>query len=78
MPNKKRCRPRKIPLPIEVVHRTPTEPDEARIEGIAANKFDVEDELVDMHVNPYYAESAHYGRNADDPQGGVGLNFGDW
>jgi hypothetical protein len=78
MPNKRRGRPKKQSSEPSNDSLTPTEPDTARIEGIPPNRFDVEDELTDMMVDPFYAESAHYGRNADDPQGGIGLNFGDW
>jgi hypothetical protein len=56
----------------------PPEPDELVGRGVAPSRTDMEEELSDMHIDPFYAETAYYGRNADDPQGGIGLNFGDW
>ena len=79
----KRGRPRKVkPVeePVEVNNPTP-EPEEVRIEGIAPSDLDVLDELEYLggrESDPYYEETARFGRNADDAQGGVGLNFGDW
>jgi GH25 family lysozyme M1 (1,4-beta-N-acetylmuramidase) len=78
----KRGRPKKIkPVETETVQvNTPGEntPDEVSIEGIAPSRYDVEDEAEFLEVNPYFEETARYGRNADDAMGGVGLNFGDW
>lgn len=79
----KRGRPRKIKPEEEstpAVEET-TQPEEVRIRGISPGKLDIEDEmdyLGGVDSDPYYEESARYGRNADDAMGGVGLNFGDW
>jgi len=71
----KRGRPRKIKIEEP---ETSSFPEEVSIEGIKPNSFDVEDELESMNVDPYYEDSAKYGRHSDDPMGGIGLNFGDW
>lgn len=80
----KRGRPKKVkPVeePVAVNEETTHEPEEVRIEGIAPGELDILDELDYLggrESDPYYEESARYGRNADDAMGGVGLNFGDW
>ena len=78
----KRGRPRKIkPAEVEAVQvNAPVENDldEVSIEGIAPNRYDIEDEVELLEVDPYFEESARFGRNADDAAGGIGLNFGDW
>jgi len=89
IPPRKRGRPRKIieapPRRIvtedleDIVVVNPN--DEITIGGIAPGRIDVEEEfeaLGGRGVDPYYEESARFGRNGDDPMGGVGLNFGDW
>jgi hypothetical protein len=52
-----------------------------KIEGIPAGQLDIDDEMGYVggtESDPFYSESDRYGRNPDDPAGGVGLNFGDW
>lgn len=83
----KRGRPKKIVEPVrrivdEKLDDIVVNPnDEIVIEGIAPGSLDVQEEfeaLGGWESDPYYAESAKFGRNSDDPAGGVGLNYGDW
>lgn len=78
----KRGRPRKNPLPEDNDETTSTVGNEdVAIEGIAPSTFDIEEEFDNLggrESDPYHEDSARYGRNADDPAGGIGLGYGDW